>query len=250
MAIPLSYNVRNLVVRKTTTIMTAVGIAMTVAVLLAVLGLVAGLRSAFAATGDPLHVLVLRKGGNAELTSVMTPANFQIIKNFPGIAVGPDGQPMASMEMVTIINLPATDNPEGSNITLRAISQRGMAMRKVKIVQGRLFTGAAREVVIGKNIAKRYPAAQYGKTLRFGKGYWKIVGVMDAGESAVNSEIWGDAAQVAADYNRSDAFSSVLVQATDEVTAAALIKSLKADRRLNVDAMSETDYYAAQTGSA
>ena len=47
MAIPLSYNFRNLVVRKTTTVMTAAGIAMTVAVLLAVLGLVAGLQSAF-----------------------------------------------------------------------------------------------------------------------------------------------------------------------------------------------------------
>jgi putative ABC transport system permease protein len=113
-----------------------------------------------------------------------------------------------------------------------------------------LFTGAAREIVIGKNIAKRYPAAQLGKSLRFGKGYWKIVGAMDAGDSAVNSEIWGDAAQVAGDFNRSEAYSSALVQATDEVTAAALIKSFAADRRLNVDAMSESDYYTAQTGSA
>ena len=40
MAIPISYNIRNLAVRKTTTLMTAAGIAMTVAVLLAVLGLV------------------------------------------------------------------------------------------------------------------------------------------------------------------------------------------------------------------
>src|ERR1035438_2966376 len=43
MAIPIAYNLRNLVVRKTTTIMTALGIALTVAVLLAVLAL-AGLR--------------------------------------------------------------------------------------------------------------------------------------------------------------------------------------------------------------
>ena len=98
MAIPLSYNFRNLVVRKTTTIMTAAGIAMTVAVLLAVLGLVSGLQSAFASTGDPLHVLVMRKGGNAELTSLLTQQQFQIVKNFPGIATGHDGQPLASLE--------------------------------------------------------------------------------------------------------------------------------------------------------
>src|ERR1700761_5893744 len=103
MAIPISYNIRNLVVRKTTTLMTAAGIAMTVAVLLAVMGLVAGLRSAFTSAGDPRHVLVLRKGGNAELTSLLTQEQFQIVKDFPGIASGADGQPLASLEVVTII---------------------------------------------------------------------------------------------------------------------------------------------------
>src|SRR6185437_5985778 len=129
MAIPLSYNFRNLVVRKTTTVMTAAGIAMTVAVLLAVLGLVSGLQSAFASTGDPLHVLVLRKGGNAELTSLLTPEQFQIVKNFPGIAKDSAGQPMASLEVVTIANMPSPAHPDGVNITVRGLSREGIAMR-------------------------------------------------------------------------------------------------------------------------
>ena len=69
MAIPLAYNLRNLVVRKTTTIMTALGIALTVAVLLAILALVNGLRTTLAQSGDPLQVLVLRKGSNSEVVS-------------------------------------------------------------------------------------------------------------------------------------------------------------------------------------
>ena len=58
MAIPFSYNVRNLMVRKTTTIMTSVGIILRVAVLVASLALVNGLRTVFvirtsaAATGS------------------------------------------------------------------------------------------------------------------------------------------------------------------------------------------------------
>ncbi|MDZ7637772.1 MAG: hypothetical protein U5J83_05910 [Bryobacterales bacterium] len=55
--------------RKTATIMTALGIAATVAVLLAVLALVVGLNSAFSATGHPLNILVMRKGSDAELNS-------------------------------------------------------------------------------------------------------------------------------------------------------------------------------------
>jgi putative ABC transport system permease protein len=56
MRIPLSYNLRNLAVRKTTTVMTSLGIALTVAVLLAVLALVSGLHAAFDASGHPLQV--------------------------------------------------------------------------------------------------------------------------------------------------------------------------------------------------
>jgi len=105
MAIPLTYNLRNLVVRKTTTIMTALGIGLTVAVLLAILALVGGLRSSLQASGNPLNVLVLRKGTNAELSSGVTQANFQDVKFKRGIATSSSGQPLASLEMVSVINL-------------------------------------------------------------------------------------------------------------------------------------------------
>jgi len=250
MAIPISYNIRNLIVRKTTTLMTGAGIAMTVAVLLAVLGLVSGLQSAFDTSGDPLHVLVMRKGGNAELTSLLTQEQFQIVKNFPGIATGKDGQPMASLEIVTVINLPNVENPDGSNVTLRGLSSRGVAMRKLTMLAGHPFREGQREVMVGKGIAKRYPNAHLGKQLRFGRGLWTVVGVMDGGGSSIDSEIFADGAQVAADYNRPDTYSSALLQATDEVSAAALPKALESDRRLNITVQSEKDYYSSQTAAS
>ena len=42
----------------------------------------------------------------------------------------------------------------------------------------------------GKNVAERYPGAQIGNKLQFGKGDWEIVGVMSQGSSAINSELW------------------------------------------------------------
>lgn len=159
MAIPLSYNIRNLIVRKTTTVMTAVGIALTVAVLLAVLALVAGLRTAFASTGDPLHVLVLRKGGNAELSSIVTQQSFQIIKAFPGIAKGRDGQPLASLEVVSVINLLSPENPNGMNVTLRGLSPTGIELRHFNLMQGHWFTPGKREVVVGQRCCE-YPCGR------------------------------------------------------------------------------------------
>src|SRR5687768_10248939 len=115
MAVPIAYNIRNLVVRKTTTIMTALGIALTVAVLLSVMALVEGLRTAFKATSNPTHVLITRKGATSELVSGVTRTTFQTLKSRPGIAKTQSGEPMASVEMVTVIALPTEDNPSGNN---------------------------------------------------------------------------------------------------------------------------------------
>ena len=76
MAIPIAYNLRNLVVRKTTTLMTALGIALTVAVLLAILAMMNGLRTTLNTSADPLHVIVLRKGSDSEVVSNFTRTQF------------------------------------------------------------------------------------------------------------------------------------------------------------------------------
>jgi len=250
MAIPVSYNLRNLVVRKTTTVMTALGIALTVAVLLAVLALVNGLRTAFQSSGDSRQILVMRKGSNAELSSGVTREVYQDLKSMAGVAR--DGnEPMASLEMVTVINLPSVDSPEGMNVTLRGILPMGIKMRDGLALQsGRWFQAGQREVVVGKSVAKRYPAAHMGSKLRFGRGEWEVVGVMDGGQSSVNSEIFGDLNQISSDFNRADGLSSILLRAADATTVPALINSLNDDRRLEVDAQTEQAYYDSQTSSA
>ncbi|HEV2689696.1 MAG TPA: ABC transporter permease, partial [Bryobacteraceae bacterium] len=68
MAIPISYNVRNLRLRKGLTVMTALGIALTVTTAIFLMALLAGLHRAFVNSGNPLNVLVLRKGSEAELS--------------------------------------------------------------------------------------------------------------------------------------------------------------------------------------
>lgn len=250
MKLPLSYSIRNLAVRKTTTIMTALGISATVAVLMAVLALVQGLNTAFSSTGHPLNVLVMRKGSDAELNSNFSRSVFQDLKFKEGIAKGTNGQPLASLELVTVINLPSVDNPEGVNVTLRGLDMSGVEMRGLTLTEGRWFESGKREIVIGKAIAKRFPDGKIGNNLHFGKGEWRIVGIMDADRSAVNSEIFADLNQAAADYDRVDVLSAALVRATDELSRNALINDLKTDQRLNVDARTEKDYYAQQTVSA
>jgi len=250
MDIPLTYNFRNLIVRKTTTIMTALGIALTVAVLLAVLALMSGLQASLQSTGDPLDILVLRKGSDSELMSNMERTDFQSVKFTPGIARGKNGEPLASLEMVTVINLVSVDAPDGTNVTLRGITSQGQELRQgLHIVKGRWYDAGKREVVVGESIAKRFPAAQMGSKLHFGKGDWDVVGVMAAGKSTTNSEIFADLNQVSSDFDRTSVLSSILIRAQDEVAADALIKRISSDQRVNVSAQSEKSYYDAQTSA-
>jgi putative ABC transport system permease protein len=251
MAIPISYNLRNLAVRKTTTLMTALGVALTVAVLVGVLALVEGLRTSFVATGHPSNVLVMRKGSTAELTSNFNRTSYQDLRSLPGIARNAAGELMASLEMVTVILLEQGASAASININLRCLTPVGFQLREgLRLAEGRLFQPGQREVVVGKSIADRYPEARIGRKLTFGRGEWTVVGVMDGGRSAYNSEIFADLNQVSADYNRTEVLSSALVRATDEAAAQALINRLESDPRFNVMAQSERSYYAQQTSSA
>ncbi|MBI4889524.1 MAG: ABC transporter permease, partial [Acidobacteria bacterium] len=250
MAIPLSYNLRNLAVRKTTTAMTALGIALTVAVLVAAFALVDGLRLAFEASGHPLNILVTRKGSDSELSSNFQRRVFNDMKFKQGIARNKQGEPLASLEMVTVISLVSTEFPDGSNITVRGLSPVGLEIREdTRLESGRWFTPGRREVTVGSSIVRRYPDAQVGRKLKFGRGDWEVVGVFHSEQPARNSEILTDLNQAASDFQREEVLSSALIRASDEVAHQALVNDLSFDTRLNVQARPEKDYYTQQTSS-
>ncbi len=251
MAIPFSYNWRNLTARKTTTLMTALGIALTVAVLLATSALVNGLETSLTSTGHPLQLLIMRKGATAELNSSRSPEDFQIVKTKPGIAKNVAGEPLVSLELVTVVVLEGPTAPGGINISVRGIQPAGWDLREnLKITAGRKFQPGRREVVVGRGLSERYPMAALGQKIDFGRGAWEVVGVMDGGKSAANSEMFCDLNQLSSDQNRTTALSSILVRATDEVSLEALKNDLTNDRRLNAEAPPEKAYYASQTSAA
>ena len=250
MAIPISYNIRNLRLRKGLTIMTALGIALTVTTAIFLMALLAGLNRAFVSSGDSANVLVLRKGSEAELSGGFDASLFPILKSLPGIASDSHGEPLASAEWVVVIILPRQDGTGEVNVTVRGMMPDGLELRpKVKLVEGRWFTPGQREVVVSQSIHKRFSQANVGDTMQFGKGPWKVVGIFDAGGSAYESEIWGDVNQMASDFDRQGGFSSAYLRAADPVAADALKHRVSDDQRLKLDGLLETDYYAKQTRS-
>ena len=250
MAVPIRYNIRHLRQRKGSTVMTALGIALTVTIAIFIMALLAGLNDAFATSGDPLNVLVLRKGSNSELSAggVQRDA-VQIFKNLPGVARNGRGEAMVSGEDVLVIVLPRQDGTGEVNVTVRFLTSLGIEMRpKVRLIAGRWFTPGHREVVVSNAIHKRFARAGIGDAVPIGSGTWDIVGIFDAAGTAHESEIWADINQLATEFDRT-VYSSVLVRAADPISAAALKNRVTDDQRLKLNGIPEPEYYETQTRS-
>lgn len=250
MAIPVNYNLRNLKLRKGLTVMTSLGIALTVTTAIFLMALISGLNRAFVSSGDPLNVLVLRKGAQAEVQSNFDATLFPTLKTLPGIAKDSHGDPMASAEWVVVIMLPRADGTGEVNVTVRGMMPDGLELRpNVKLKQGRWFAPGQREVVVSQSIQKRFAHANVGDSVQFGKGPWTVVGIFDGGGTAYESEIWGDVNQMASDFDRQGAFASAYLRAADPVSADALKHRVSDDQRLKLEGALETEYYAKQTVS-
>ena len=95
MKIPLKYNFGSLWVRRVGTLMTALGIGLTVSVFIIMMALVNGLDSTFVDTGHENHLVVIRDGSLNEVNSYFNRDLFQTIRLLPGISVGDNNEPPA-----------------------------------------------------------------------------------------------------------------------------------------------------------
>lgn len=249
MALPLRYNLRSLFVRWRSTAATMFGIALVVAVFVMVMSLHRGMQSTYIRTGDERNLIVLRKGSTAESSSQISRDEARRLKYLPGIARNPANVPLASAEIIVLINLERQDGGQ-ANVQVRGIGPVGLELRPlVRIVEGRLFTPGRRECIVSTKIAARFANCRVGDTFRSGKTDWHVVGIFDAQQTAYESEIWVDADEARDAFNR-NFYGSVLIRPLDTAAAVQLGERIVADRMLSVVPKSEVAYYREQTKSA
>ncbi len=246
-AVPFSYIARNLWVRRVTTALTAGGMALVVYVFATVLMMSEGIRSTLVATGQPDNVMVLLQGAGAEINSAIERGQAAILSTLPGIATDALGRPLLSAEPVVLINLPKRSNGKPSNVTVRGTSDIGLQLRPgVRIVEGRMFRPGTSEIVVGSSTASGFAGIDIGANLRFAGRDWLIVGRYDSGRSGFDSEIWGDAEQMAQAFRRT-VFSIVVFRLADSSLFDSVKARIDADPRLALEAKPEIRFYAEQS---
>jgi putative ABC transport system permease protein len=245
MAIPLKYNLRNLLVRKVSTAMTVFVVCLVVTVFLFVLALWQGVSRTLSVTASDRNVVTMRVGSQAEMQSVVTRDAYETIRSLPGIEKSPSGEPYVSPELISLVNLPRADG-QMTNVQVRGMAPIGFQMRPgVKIVDGRMFALGTNEAIVSKNLASRFAGMKIGDTIRMGSYRWVVVGHFDASGSAYESEVWTDARDLQGQTKR-QIFSSVFVRASDPESAARYIEAVKGDQRLKLEGKTEKKYYEEQ----
>ncbi len=247
--IPISYNLRNLAVRKTTTGAAASGLALVVFVLTAVVMLNGGIRKTLGQAADPNGVVVLRKGADNEMSSTIDEPNIGLVLATPGVSRMADGNPMGIAELMVVVLLDKVGVDGFSNVQVRGVPDNVFKFRTdAHIVAGREAKPGTDEVMVGKGIRGRFKGVELGQSFDLKKNRpVNVVGVFEAGGSSFESEIWADLQTVRTGFGREGLASSIRARLDSPAKFDGFKASIEENRQLGLQAMREGEYFEKQS---
>jgi len=249
MKLPLRYSAKSLFVRKTTTIVTILGISLVSFVYAAVLMLSGGIEETLVQTGSDDNAIIVQRSSISETTSSLSREHANVLKSLPGIALNNDGRLIATPEIMVLVNLKKKGTVDMANVPLRGTEQNVFDLREsIHLKEGRMFTPGTSEIIVGAAAQRNYEGCNVGQKLFFGKREWLIVGLFDAGRTGFDSEIWGDVEQFMQAFRR-PLYSSMTIKLPGKENFEHYENLVKNDKRLRVDVKRESQFYADQSES-
>jgi putative ABC transport system permease protein len=224
-----------------------IGIAGVVAVLVSVLAMGAGFKHTLADSGRADRAIILRGGSDAELNSNLTRSDIDTISNAPGLAKDASGKALLSNELVTVVNVPKADTGTDANVTLRGVGLKLTEVRpELKIVDGRMFHPAVRELIAGAGAVKQFRGLTAGSVLHLRNADWTVTGTFTSNGDVHESELLADVDTVGSSVER-NGYSSAIALLTSAADFSRFKDALTTDPQLKVDVQREPEYYAAQS---
>jgi putative ABC transport system permease protein len=249
--IPAKYNLRNLRVRWMTTLMTVISTGLVVWASVLCFGLTDGLRYALRITGHELDLIVLRKGSTDEISSGLEQKVASDVASLQGIARSADGRPLCSVEFVTILTKPRRNNGGTVNLIVRGLDDVGRMLRPdFRIVEGRDVNPGTFEAITSRSMAARFENLAIGEELEINRRNFRIVGYFEAAGSAAESEVWTDLRDLTLARKSPGAVSAVCLRAESPEQRDRLIDTLASDKRFQLSAIRETQYFEDQMNQA
>lgn len=248
--VPLSYNLRSLIVRWPSTVLTVLGIASTVAVLVGVMALQQGFTSLFAAQGRDDVAVFLRQGAANEGESAFTRERAMIVmKTVPQIAEDENGRRMVSAECYLAVRRNKVDGGGETNVPVRGVMPMSFEIwgSDLRITSGRHFAPGTDEVIIGSKLADRIENAQLGQIVQFNTTPFRVVGIFEH-DGPFSSEIWGDHDRISEAMER-PVYNRIIAKLVPGTDWAALKVRMDQDPQVPSKLLSEREYLTSQTSA-
>jgi len=240
-------NIRSLPQRFWMSFAAVLAVSVVVAVLLSFLAMSNGFKKTLEGAGSEEVAIVTRSGSKSELNSVLSRDIVNIITTAPGIAKNTAGQPIYSPELYVVVDgIKRTTNTE-ANLPMRGISPAGFDLRdRVDIVAGRMFEPGKNEIIAGQAVQREFSGFELGKTVRFGKTEWTVVGIFSTGGSAFESELWAEARTLQSQFRRGTSFQTVRIRLAEPGNIDGLLNMEQNDPRLALDIQTEAAFFKEQ----
>jgi putative ABC transport system permease protein len=242
------FNLRDLFTRLHLTGIGMIGVAGVSLVLVGLLSMADGFRAAFRSDGAVKRLILLRSGATSELSSRLTGAEVEAIRQAIRAVEGPSAK--ISPETYFVTSLARRDGTGEVNVPVRGISAEGMALRSgFRIVAGRMSIPGAHELLVGKRAVEEYGPLALGSALLIGRQRWQVVGVFETNGGVASSEIWGDPYLLQTAFDRGNAWQLVVTGLPRKESRFDIELQMSRDKRLQVRSEREDVYYAKQSRS-
>ena len=270
--VPLVYNLRNLVVRWKTTLLTALAFTVVVALLVFMHAFASGITRLSQRSGQPANVICLADGATDELFSNLPLSETSDLARQEGVARDAENRPLCSREVYVFINQPLPvmqgDRPKYRFLQIRGVEEPDIsaAVHGMELAEGDWFStagvrgGSAEqeqtslhaqvEVVIGEGLARDLGAELQGQPLQVGATYELaerqciVVGIMRGADTTFGSEVWAKRQKVAELFNKENIYTSIVLRATSPAVATELAERLSHEyKKQAVTALTEPEYF-------
>jgi ABC-type antimicrobial peptide transport system permease subunit len=231
----LFYAYRSLIARRRANALTVLSVVLFVAAGSLGLAFHDSLERVLLQSAPAENVLVIAKGAPAEAASKLELATAQKIALLEGVQASGASR-LAVRELVTRMYLDTADFSSYQDpVPIRGIDERSLEVHRAQVAQGAAPQPGGLEVMLGRQVARRYPNVGIGYEISLPAGPARVVGIFTAGGGPFEAEIWTPRRALELHLNTKFSSSMTLVAAgADRVPA--LVDQINNSKELRAQA--------------
>lgn len=242
-------NLRMLVTRWQSAVVTVVGIAGVMVVITGVFSIYEGFRATLDESGSDTIAMILRGGSSDEMQSGLSLEDTRIAGDAPGVERS-GATPVISSELFVNVDVPSRATGGAVFVPMRGVGPLAPRLRgHFQWVAGRMLTPGTKEVVVGRAAANQFAGLDLGKEIKLGPDRWTIVGIFSDAKSIAESELWADITVMQGVFQYGTSVQSIRVRLTNPNAFKEFKDRLSTDPRVNFKIETEKEFLSTLSSS-